>query len=222
MIPPHVKSLVICCPSQLRIIPWHLLLIEQANNAPFASTSASPQQKPTEIHLMERFSVRMGPTLSLFELNECGGRALRHSVGLHRLCAVDGEADGPERHAGIRGTDLEVACVSNVWSADPDDYRVLSNDGAVPRAIQTGLFGDGPNDDYKMFKQDIYVKRREKVDHMKVVGEEGDFVSALKAKHESRKSSRKHKKSGGDGADEGAEEKGEGDDEGSDEQGDEV
>lgn len=209
MIPPHVKSLVVCCPSQLRIIPWHLLLIEQASNAPFSGDSASPQaSKPTEIHLMERFNVRLGPTLSLFEMNECGGRALRHSVGLHRMCVVDGQADGPERHGGIRGTDLEVACVSNVWSADPDDYRVLSNDAAVPRVIQTGLFGDGVQEDFKQFKQDIYVKRREKIDHTKVAGGDEDFVSRLKAKHEARKS---QKGSAGDSRKHGAgEQEGEG------------
>lgn len=202
MIPPHVNSLVICCPSPLRLVPWHLLLIEQASNSPFTETvssgdgSTSPlPRKPTEVHLMEKFNVRLGPSLALFEMNESGGRALRHSVGLHRLCAVDGEADGPDRTcAGIRGTDLEVACVSNVWSADPGDYRVLSNDGAVPRALQTVLFGDGDDDSYKKFKQDIYIKRMEKSDHTRVVANnknDGDFVATLKAKHET---SKKHKK----------------------------
>ena len=219
MIPPHVKSLVVCCPAPLRLIPWHLLLIEQASSAPFVAASAegggapgqtptSPMNKPTELHLLERFCVRLGPTLALFELNETGTRALRHSVGLHRLCAVDGEADGPDRSANVRGTDLEVACVSTVWSADPDDSRILSNDGAVPRAVQTVLFGDANDEDYKMFKQDIYVKRREKTDHLRVARDsnaEGDFVAALELKKQHSKKHGRSNPSNEDGSD--AEEK---------------
>ncbi|KAJ1427662.1 hypothetical protein B484DRAFT_450245 [Ochromonadaceae sp. CCMP2298] len=191
MIPPHVKSLVICCPPAMRIIPWHLLLIEQPDEKTTEEAgslgSLSPMSasrvpaKPIEVHLLEKFCVRLGPTLALFELNATGGRLLRHSAGLHRLCAVDGEAiDAADRSAGVRGTDLEVACVSNTWSLDPGDSHVLANDSAVPKAVQTGLFGDGNDDDYRGFKQEIYIKRREKKDHMKAKGRGDDhFVSAV-------------------------------------------
>jgi hypothetical protein len=216
MIPPHVKSLVICCPAPLRIIPWHLLLIEQSNAVPFSGSLASEKtvgdgsspapaapgsSKPAEMHLLERFCVRLGPSLALFELNETGARALRHSAGLHRLCAVDGEADGADRSAGVRGTDLEVACVSTLWSADPGDYRVLSNDGAVPRAVQTVLFGETNNDeDYKKFKQAIFMKRRERHDYDKREVK-GDFVSTLEAEHTMSKSEkRKARLRGGEGS----------------------
>jgi hypothetical protein len=215
MIPPHVKSLVICCPAPLRIVPWHLLLIEHASAVPFSGSqvsektvgeSSSPaplstgSSKPAEMHLLERFCVRLGPSLALFELNESGARALRHSAGLHRLCAVDGEADGADRSAGVRGTDLEVACVSTLWSADPGDYRVLSNDGAVPRAVQTVLFGETNNDeDYKKFKQAIFIKRREK-HHYDKRQTAGDFASAVAAEHTMSKSEkRKARLRGADG-----------------------
>ena len=128
IVPPHVKSFVVCCPPALRVIPWHLLLIEVNNtvsnvgkdrfvsgktNDPIVnkipvSSNSSLNESPkdeyrsfklpinsspsnmslrqeaskyhlnsstnplsktmVEVHFMERYAVRMGPTLTLFEL----------------------------------------------------------------------------------------------------------------------------------------------------------
>ena len=169
MIPPHVRSLVVCCPVQMRLIPWHLLLIEEQSDKPFLhekNSSASSQR--SEMHLCEKFRVRLGPTLALFELNARGEGSLSQRVGMHRMCLVDGEPDGPQRRPGIRGTDLEVACVRHTWSSDPHDSHILSNASATPTAMQTGLskHGSGSDSKYLEFKKSMQIKRGSKVDHM--------------------------------------------------------
>ena len=64
-----------------------------------------------------------------------------------------------------------------------DDSRIPSNNGAVHRSLQTVLFGDANDEDYKMFKQDIYKKKRqEKTDHMcmaRNTNAEGDLTLSL-------------------------------------------
>jgi hypothetical protein len=91
-----------------------------------------------EIHLIEKFSVRLGPTLNLFELCAMGASHLKHSLMLHRMVAVDGEEDG-RRNVGVRGSELEVACVSHLWSADDSEYQVLMNNEASAERMQTGF-----------------------------------------------------------------------------------
>ena len=226
MVPPHIRSLVICCPQPMRLIPWHLLLIEEPNNQPFVRPVTSPANSryggfgvdmkdvraymntqqgqglagsgagvgmppeggldnnggSTEIHLLEKFAVRLGPSLALFELNAVAGKALRHSVGLHRMAAVDGEAEHPDRSAGIRGTDLEVACVSHTWSADPDDYHVLLNESAAPRALQTVIFGNENDEAYAKFKETTFIRRREKINHIRIKRTDKDIDGAISSK----------------------------------------
>lgn len=185
MIPPHVRSLIVCCPVQMRLIPWHLLLIEQPSDKPFSHESSSSSSSSSgsssgdgvatqrsEMHLCEKFRVRLGPTLALFELNARGEGSLSQRVGMHRMCLVDGEPDGPERRPGIRGTDLEVACVRHTWSSDPNDSHILSNASATPTAMQTGLSKLGSSSSsssdskYLEFKKSMEIKRGSKVDHM--------------------------------------------------------
>jgi len=187
MIPPHIRSLVICCPVQMRLIPWHLLLIEELSDKPFlheksnsCSSDGIPQR--SEIHLCEKFLVRLGPTLALFELNARGESSLSQRVGMHRMCLVDGEPNGPERRPGIRGTDLEVACVSKTWSADPNDSHILSNASATPKAMQTGLSKHGNDAKYSEFKKSMEIKRGSKVDHMILNFDDQSGVDANKTR----------------------------------------
>lgn len=202
MIPPHVTSLCVCCPPTMRLVPWHLLLIEvPAPEAPpgsgldgtHNSSSASlkglggPQVK--EIHLLEKYQVRIGPTLSLFELVSTASSRMRHSTGMHRLCAVDGEANapltrhnrkqvsvfGPSRVPGVRGTDLEVACCAHTWSADPEDSHILQDEAAAPQALQTGLFGyTGDLTEYLNFKREVHLSLGKRVNHIEVSLEEAE------------------------------------------------
>ena len=64
-----------------------------------------------------------------------------------------------------------------------DDPRIPSNNGAVYHSVQTVLFGDANDKDNKMFKQDIYVKKRkEKTDQMcmaRNTNAEGAFTLSL-------------------------------------------
>lgn len=170
MIPPHVRSLVICCPPVMRVIPWHLILIEMSSDYGTGQLNSDVKRtfgsKPVEIHLMEKFCVRLGPTLTLFELVNTAAKYHKQSVGLHRLCAVDGEAE-EQRSPGVRGSDIEVACVSQIWSLDPLDYHILMNHAAAPRNIQTGLFVDGSNAGYKKFKKSIFISRHQSINPIK-------------------------------------------------------
>jgi hypothetical protein len=195
IIPPHVRSLCINCPAVMRVIPWHLILIEVARGQgveprnedvyrkardipPVSNTPPPPDlSKPIEIHLMEKFCVRLGPTLNLYELVETKNKFHRQSVGMHRMCAVDGSAYTDEqRDFGIRGTDVEVACVTNTWSADPQDYHVLLNDHASPRNMQTGLFADGNNEQYKKFKKAAYISRYQSINPIKMKKLKKEYV----------------------------------------------
>lgn len=186
MIPNYVRSLVICCPSQLRLIPWHLLLIEHTSEtldtkADDIASRNKNNTTPIEIHLCEKYCVRLGPSLALFELNAKGNSSLRQSVGMHRLCAIDGET-GPDRLPGVRGTDLEIACISQTWSADPTDSHILTKKSAIPKAFQTGVSKYENQPEYLQFKETVKVQRRNKVDHMIVVSDQPDLVSKLKSK----------------------------------------
>lgn len=100
MIPLHVTSLVICCPPVMRLLPWHLLLIETFNKPRTQPTHTTPNPTTSnkgeeevceEVHLLDKYCVRLGPSLSLFELNCMAGNALRQSVGHHRLVAIDAD-----------------------------------------------------------------------------------------------------------------------------------
>ena len=58
MIPPTTKSLVICCPSSLRYVPWHLLYVELPSKK---NLHEDLDQEPVKaIHLLENFAVRLG------------------------------------------------------------------------------------------------------------------------------------------------------------------
>jgi len=196
MLPPTVRSFVICCPHSMRVIPWHLLLIEvpkksmdmvsspsetinasmsfdsQVYQDSIASTSmdsrSSPMQRAVvEVHWCEKHVIRMGPSLTLFELCAVSASKLKQSVGLHRMCAIDGELDGL-RTPGMRATDLEVACVTDTFTADPADRHVLMNDAAVPARLQTGIGKSREEKLYKIFKQEVFIKREEKINHLKL------------------------------------------------------
>lgn len=168
LIPSSVKSLVICCNSLMRMVPWHLLLIERpeessegpARHAPLGQPAAEPGQVVV-CHLMEAYSVRLGPSLALFELTSTMGHKLRQSVGLHRMVAVDGDDRSPAAvhskisKGGVRGADLEVACAMTAWSADPDDSHLLSDSAASPRQLETAYFGEDRVDLYRKFKRQL-------------------------------------------------------------------
>lgn len=195
MIPSYVRSLVICCPPVMRMIPWHLLLFETTRQkSPLVGIQKehSGQEDLIEAHLLEKYCVRLGPSLNIWELCSIAGTNLRQSVGLHRLCAIDGDdrfnrnitsnTDTPSKPgartkgavAGIRGADLEVASIAHTWSADPEDYHILADHAATPTQLETSSFADDNLEKYKKFKLGVRINGRAGDDEELDPNEAGD------------------------------------------------
>lgn len=197
LVPKFIKNLIICCPSNMRMIPWHLLLVEFHEPQAFQTTKPgettdsghdplSPQgvkaheerglnktgsvkdlvakgklakkvktfeeygepnliEKDVrqshmdgviERHLVEKFGVRMGPTLSLYEICEKQAGDLPAEHGIYRMCCVDGESI-LNKSPGLRATEKEVQLGSAIFSSDPDDITLLQGETACPRFVTT-------------------------------------------------------------------------------------
>lgn len=166
MLPRHIDSIVVCCPTFMRAIPWHALLIEihteefgqgASSTAELVAKGKLPKSVAAfqaeadilengkeenvpgveEWHLIEKYMVRMGPSLALFEVCLVLSDELGSAHGTHRMCAIDGEARSL-RSPGLRATDCEVACVTATFSGDPDDVTLLQYDLASARQVDTG------------------------------------------------------------------------------------
>lgn len=173
LMPATVRSLIICAPPFLRLVPWHLLLFEDSITPSSSSIapSSSPvvSQQPVLVrHLAEVFLIRLGPSLTLFEMSMAQSRSIRQAAGLHRLCALDGEDRRRSLHSkgtmhprsgaalgGVRGPGLEAACVASTFSADPLDSRVLADAAAEKDLLQTAILGEERIDNYRRFKQSL-------------------------------------------------------------------
>jgi hypothetical protein len=208
MIPSYVRSLVICCPPVMRLIPWHALLFETSKSkTPVMGLSATggAREDVYESHLIERFCVRLGPTLNIWELTCIAGSSLRQSVGLHRMCCIDGDdrvsnkavsssensnnikttaSKSKVAAAGIRGADLEVACMASTWSADHEDYHILADHAATALRLETCSFSDHNLEKYRTFKEGVRI-----VNHHGHVDENGNIHpdTALELDEQERK-----------------------------------
>jgi len=191
MIPTFIDTLVICAPPLMRMIPWHLLLVEYENplhahkafagkdivaKGKIASATAAfsieanlldpdkshHAKNPTiEEHLMERYLVRIGPTLPLYELCENAAAKRLEEPGMHRMCAVDGESlqlRGPR----LRSSQLEVACIKAIFSGDPDDCFVMQYDAAAPKQVTTSKYYHVSRADREKAKLAKDIKRRQR------------------------------------------------------------
>ena len=156
MLPRHIDSIIVCCPTFMRAIPWHALLVEihteefgqgASSTAELVAKGKLPKSVAAfqaeadilengkeenvpgveEWHLIEKYMVRMGPSLALFEVCLVLSDELGSAHGTHRMCAIDGEARSL-RSPGLRATDCEVACVTATFSGDPDDVTLLQYD----------------------------------------------------------------------------------------------
>ena len=123
MAPPHINMLTVCCPPSMRAIPWGSLLVEVEGL----------EGVLVEAPLVERFAVRLGPSLSLFELTSVGASKLKQAVGMHRLCVVSGE----ENMHHETNSQVEQDCVVALFSSDPDDCTVLAGEYACPAVLRT-------------------------------------------------------------------------------------
>ena len=141
LLPVQIDSLIICCPVLLRTIPWHLLHVDMVIKTKSWSSQV-PVYKPevVEIQVLDKFTVRMGPSISLYELSVLSSSSLVHSKGTYRMTCIDGgydssasllEEDGPSHYQ------LEIACASSLWSAHVGDARVLSGASVKAALIST-------------------------------------------------------------------------------------
>jgi hypothetical protein len=200
MAPVTTTSIIICCPPLLRLVPWHLLLIDAKEDSiskelqesyvkPVGGTDPQPIKKerrprtdgsrsPTNdnfdlnslttggslaglsagnkgsaarvpgfgderlvcIHLIEKYLVRLGPTLSLWETSCNTAMRFSQSIGLHRLVAINGESLD-KASLGIRSSSTEISCVTSTFSGDPEDYKVFSGQSAIPGRLRTMFAG---------------------------------------------------------------------------------
>lgn len=111
MMPDYVRSLVICCPPVMRLLPWHALLLElprdKKEKLKFTASGCIDNAQFKPALLIERYCVRLGPSLALFELGCRSAKRLKNAIGMYTLCAVDGE-DDERANTGLRSTELEV------------------------------------------------------------------------------------------------------------------
>ena len=119
LVPPHVTGLTMCCSPLMRLIPWNVISID----------APGPDGVLLEAPLVEQYTVKLGPSLTMMEINSTAASKLSQSWGLHRLCCIDGNI------SSIRETGTEVDCVTDLWSNDDDDYTVLSGQNSIPDVL---------------------------------------------------------------------------------------
>lgn len=141
LLPSKVDSLIICCPPSLRLIPWHLLLIESALMSPSSNRKEGMGGKVKgdgqliEMYLLEKYTVRLGPTLPLWELCFDGISRMKRAKSISptdNICAING--NDLENNGDLNNsTFLEINCVTNVWlasfsnSEEPPDEEEYEN-----------------------------------------------------------------------------------------------
>jgi hypothetical protein len=158
-LPPHVDTLVICCPSYLNIVPWHLLHIEEfqptvggvdafgrdrmrsfdvgagtglKGNGEEEEEEADPPAKT--LHMMDKYVVRLGGTIPMMEVSSNQSSRLPHEPGVHKLCFVDADHD-----ATMPLSETEHSCVRSLWSSDHWDYSLLHGSWACADRLATKL-----------------------------------------------------------------------------------
>ena len=150
-LPAHVDTIVICCPSLLNIVPWHLLLIEEipppvngadvfgrdrlrAYDVGVGKTVTDDEPEPRTMHVVEKYMVRMGCTIPMMEITSNQSDRLSHRPGMHKLCFVDTDHD-----ASMPLSAVEHESVRSLWSSDHWDYSLLHGTWACADALATNL-----------------------------------------------------------------------------------
>jgi hypothetical protein len=147
-LPKEVDTLIICCPSYLSVVPWHLLMVDDRDRDPSEGPTGILGRQPsmanvfsphdedevfsTRIHLNEKFTVVNAHNLSILEINALKAVKLDHAPGRHKLCFVDTD-DQQE----MPMTNVEVGAVTSLWSSDVWDYSLLEGIWASQEALST-------------------------------------------------------------------------------------
>jgi hypothetical protein len=169
LVPHYVDSLVICGPSIMRLIPWHLLTIEvpaleddnpSPNNLRGTDLKTTHPQEdeligvvdedlsaavsklpPTvEILVVERYSTRLGPSLTLFELSTLGASRIvsqNDFADQEVLCTIDGAIKGEGAghsliDAPMTDLDVELSSAAGIWTSYSSSSGALDAPEAVP------------------------------------------------------------------------------------------
>jgi hypothetical protein len=147
-LPKDVDTLIICAPSYLSVVPWHLINVDNVSRDPSQGPTGILGRQPSmadkfgphdedgvttsRIHLNEKFTVVNGHNLPILEINALKAVKLDHAPGRHKLCFVD--ADEQQE---LAMTNVEVGAVTSLWSADIWDYSLLEGIWASHSALST-------------------------------------------------------------------------------------
>lgn len=77
--------------------------------------------KSIQVSIVDKYSVMLGPTLSMLELNCNKLRKVDQSAGNHKMCFVDGDSS----ISPAKGAAEECGAITQTWSGDPWDYVAL-------------------------------------------------------------------------------------------------
>jgi hypothetical protein len=137
LLPEHINALTICCPILLRAIPWHLLYIDVEEQGTDVSS-----HRLVELQVLDRYTVSLGSSLTFLEQSSQNSIALSHTQESYKLVCIDGghgigktsliDREGPSP------SQLEVSCVSSLWSEDViGDVKVIGEGRVTPTFLST-------------------------------------------------------------------------------------
>lgn len=154
-LPSHIDTLVICCPSYLNIVPWHLLHIEEFQpplqgvdnfgrdrmrsfdvgaGSGLHGAQETEADPLSQLYVMDKFTVRLGGTIPMMEITSNQSSRLTHEPGAHKLCFIDADHD-----ATMSLSETENTCVRSLWSSDHWDYSLLHGTWACSERLATKL-----------------------------------------------------------------------------------
>ena len=101
--PGHLANLTIVCPPVMRLIPWGALLVE-----------AEGYESSVEAPIIDRYNIRMGPSLAMYELTSMQGSRIKHAIGNFKMCFIDGSVKTPrDIEIEMRGCTTSYRCVES-------------------------------------------------------------------------------------------------------------
>ena len=132
LLPERIETLTIVCPCLLRVIPWHLLYVEMLDKS-------TKQPAIIEIQIIDRYAVTVEHSMSIYELSCIESDRFDHEPSSYKMVCIDGGyiSDSLIDDDGPSPSQLEIACVSSIWSDDLSDVKVLSEEHARRGCVST-------------------------------------------------------------------------------------
>jgi hypothetical protein len=98
-------------------------------------TRPPKEEEMVALDLLERYSVHLGPTLSLFELCSHKLKHLDTSMSSYNLCFVNGD----NKISSVKGASVEVDIAEKLWSVASWDTTILQEQDACSSTLTTRL-----------------------------------------------------------------------------------